>query len=82
MIFVSMFVESGLGPENIVTSGAVVGNTINMEALHKTGHVVLCLAVNGLVFSFATNCAGKKHCQVEVHKEYFWTSFSNHRKIS
>ena len=24
----------------------------------------------------------KKHCQVEVHKEYFWTSFSNHRENS
>ena len=23
-----------------------------------------------------------KHCQVEVQKEYFWTSFSNHREIS
>ena len=25
---------------------------------------------------------GMKHCQVEVQKEYFWTSFSNHREIS
>ena len=24
----------------------------------------------------------KKHCKVEVQKEYFLTSFSNHRKIS
>ena len=24
----------------------------------------------------------RKHCQVEVQKEYFWTSFSNHREIS
>ena len=23
-----------------------------------------------------------KHCQVEVHKEYFWTLFSNHRENS
>ena len=24
----------------------------------------------------------RKHCQIEVQKEYFWTSFSNHREIS
>ena len=24
----------------------------------------------------------KKHCQVEVQKEYIWTSFSNHRENS
>ena len=25
---------------------------------------------------------GKKHCQVEVQEKYFWTSFSNNKKIS
>jgi hypothetical protein len=24
----------------------------------------------------------RKHCQVEVQEKYFWTSFSNNKKIS
>ena len=25
---------------------------------------------------------GRKHCQVEVQENYFWTSFANYKKIS